>query len=79
MFNNQLLEEEVCGGNSLLEDLHKNNLNVKKEGDPFKANDYTEQALAVTYFGRTIEAALHDADKLPKHHVPDILTPPPNC
>ncbi len=50
---------------------------VKKEIDLFTFTP--EKPLHTDVLGAKISVAIHYSDGLPDHHVPDILTPPPNC
>jgi len=40
---------------------------------------YRHEGLAsILYFTSKVHTAIHDAEKLPRHFIPDIITPPPN-
>ena len=78
MFKNQLTEEvkESDFPEKGDEDLVK----LKKESDPFHRNDWAEQKVArLLYISLSLHTAIHEAERLPKHHVGEIFTPPPNC
>ena len=49
---------------------------LKKE--PAKLFNKHEDLASILYFTSRVNTALHDAEKLPRHFVPDIITPPPN-
>ena len=78
LFKSQLTEEvkESDIAEKGDEDLNK----LKKEGDPFHYGDREEQKVArLLYLSHYLHTAIHEAERLPKHHVGEIFTPPPNC
>lgn len=52
------------------------NSKVKKE--PAKLYFKAEALASAKYLTRKIQIAIHESESLPRHFVPDILTPPPN-
>lgn len=55
-------------------------LKVKKEGDPFHASfmNIPSSARAKDFTAKVL-LVIHRSASLPDYHIPDILTPPPNC
>ncbi|PZF71990.1 hypothetical protein DN068_15255 [Taibaiella soli] len=55
-------------------------LKIKKEGDPFHVSfmDMTSTARAKEFTAKVL-LVIHRTASLPDYHIPDILTPPPNC
>lgn len=51
---------------------------LKKDSDFFKLMEHENIAI-MQYIAATVNTAIHLSDRLPRQHVPDILTPPPNC
>lgn len=51
---------------------------MKKEGDSFLPPTDTTPARSIA-LEKAIAIIVHHSDGLPDYHVPDILTPPPNC
>jgi hypothetical protein len=78
LFKNQLTEEvkesgceDGCDGETS---------KLKKEGDPLQYTKLGEQQTArIQYLSHSLQTAIHEAERLPIHHVGEILTPPPNC
>lgn len=55
-------------------------LKVKKEGDPFQLSSFNITAAARQKdLSTKIAVVIHRTAILPDYHIPDILTPPPNC
>ena len=78
LFKNQLTEEikEADCSQKGDEDLSK----LNKEGDPYHNIDWEYQKTArLLYLSHSLQTAIHQAERLPKHHVGEIFTPPPNC
>ncbi|WP_276132531.1 hypothetical protein [Polluticoccus soli] len=50
---------------------------IKKESDTKIFAKY-ETVASVIHFTKIVELTLHRSEHLPRHFVPDILTPPPN-
>lgn len=78
LYKGQITEEEVHTCSEGCED--SNALKLKIEGDPFH---HTERQLfqahaRVAFLTQQINTAIHHAEHIPIHFVPDILTPPPN-
>lgn len=78
LFKNQLTEEvkesdcSECGGGETVK--------LKKEGEPLYHPEEEEQQTArVQYLSHSLHTAIHEAERLPLHHIGEILTPPPNC
>lgn len=75
LFKGQITEEEVHGYTSD----EGTPIKIKKEGDPFNYNEYAQSFGRMEVLTRKISTAIHSSDNLPDYHIPDILTPPPNC
>lgn len=52
---------------------------LKKEGDPLHLNGGHAYDARIKGTTALVITALHMAERLPKHHVVDIFTPPPNA
>lgn len=50
---------------------------LKKNSEYFGLAD-TQAMARIVHLGQKISTAIHLADWLPTHHVPDIFAPPPN-
>ncbi|RYY24359.1 MAG: hypothetical protein EOO04_13160 [Chitinophagaceae bacterium] len=78
LFKNQITEEEVHGYKG-----HEDGKSLKQKldgGDPYQNADESFQCFArAKFLTNRISTALHAADKLPRNHVPDIVTPPPDA
>ena len=78
LFKNQLTEEvkesgceDGCDGETS---------KLKKEGDPLQRIHWEDQQVArLQHLSHSLQTAIHEAERLPIHHVGEILTPPPNC
>lgn len=77
LFKNQLTEEvkesdcsECSGGETV---------KLKKDGEPLYHQLGAQQAARLQYLSHSLHTAIHEAERLPIHHVGEILTPPPNC
>jgi hypothetical protein len=78
LFNQLITEEEVHNiGTGNTED--GNSVKLKKDGDPFHHNESSQAVARINFLTHQLDIALHQAEKLPVNHVPDIVTPPPNC
>ncbi len=77
LFKGQITEEEVhnWGGTSEEPIPSKH----KKDGDPFYYNANFQETARSKFLSHQLNLALHCAERIPRWHVPDIVTPPPNC
>jgi len=71
--------------NTMTEEVHESDcdaddapIKLKKDSDFFKLSEIEISAQTI-YLNKKISTALHKSEWLPKHHVPDIFAPPPNC
>lgn len=75
LFKNQITEEEVHG---LSGSSNGDSGKLKQDGDPF-FHPCLEDIARVNFMTHKVDVALHEAEKIPIFHLPDIITPPPNC
>lgn len=52
---------------------------IKKSTELYHAIALPETCAVLKYSNSKVSAAFYQAHQLPLSHVPDILTPPPNC
>lgn len=75
LFKAQMTEEiHECGTDDNCQSKLKKNPSFD-----FKLGDECDNTASIQYLSAKITTAIHLADRLPNHHVPDIFTPPPNC
>jgi hypothetical protein len=78
LFKGQITEEKLeCGVDA--DDCPDSK--VKKEEDPkfHSQGSHNSDIAALQYVNAKISIALHLSEVFPLEHVPDVLTPPPNC
>jgi hypothetical protein len=76
LFKGQITEEEVHG--YALEE-NDDSPKLKKDGEPFDYSELSQNEARSASLSHEISTAMHSVAHLPDYHVPDILTPPPNC
>jgi len=78
LFKGQITEEEVHGYSGVGEGDESPKL--KKDSDPpFHHKLIFQDDARAAFLAHEINTAIHLAEHIPDYHVPDILTPPPNC
>jgi hypothetical protein len=60
------------------ETVDENSGSSKLKKEPAKLYFKAESLASIKYLTKKIQTAIHESESLPRHFVPDILTPPPN-
>ena len=76
LFKGQITEEEVHNWGGPLEEVPSKH---KKDGEPLYYNKEFQAAARSEFLTHQLRLALMHSERLPMEHIPDIVTPPPNC
>jgi hypothetical protein len=73
LFKGQITEEEVHGYGGNTDDGKS-----KKGNDTFPCVPSAQNHSRISILSQKVSTAIHQAEKIPPHFVPEIITPPPN-
>lgn len=74
LFKGQITEEEVHGHSQSTDD----NSKLKKQNGPNPFPSSYQDYNRISCLSQRLNTAIHRAEILPPHFVPEIITPPPN-